>query len=67
MRDLLEDADLELIEHVDDDAVHLKKAYKLFKGAMRELLECRHLDTPVIKAMRQVYEVEDVLWQYTKK
>ena len=48
----------------ETDQEHIKRAYKKCKAVRRELLECKHLETPVIHAMRKLYEVEDILWQY---
>ena len=67
MRDLLNEVELEMLGRVGSDDAHIAKAHECIKEAMRELLACRYLDTPVIHAMRLVNEVEDVLWQYVKK
>ena len=65
MREKLCEADRRLMERIGEtDQEHIKRAYKKCKAVRRELLECKHLETPVIHAMRKLYEVEDILWQY---
>lgn len=47
------------------DEYRLRHAHALIKGAMSELLRINKLDTVSARVLRDLYPMEDALWQLT--
>lgn len=46
---------------------YLKRAHGLAKAMVKELLEIREMDSAAASILRQMYTIEDKLWQLTTK
>lgn len=47
------------------DQEHINKAHKKIKAAMTQMLGVQHMDSELTRVLRQLYTIEDVLYQYT--
>ena len=48
-----------------NERVHLDNARKYIKAAMRELLEYNDERGELARVKREIYNIEDILWQFT--
>lgn len=49
----------------ENDAFHARRAYGFIRAAIRELIQIRRLDAIRAKVLRELYRIEDILWQVT--
>ena len=49
------------------DAFHARRAYGFIKAAIRELVQVRNLDSVRANVLRELYRIEDVMWQIEPK
>ena len=49
------------------DAFHARRAYGFIKAAIRELVQVRNLDSVRAKILRDLYLMEDAMWQLEPK
>lgn len=49
------------------DAFHARRAYGFIKAAIRELVQINSLDNVRAKILRELYQIEDVMWQIEPK
>ena len=47
-----------------EDQEHIIKAHKKIRAAITQMLNVKHLDSQQTKVLRQLYTIEDVLYQY---
>lgn len=49
------------------DAFHARRAYGFIKAAIKELVQINSLDNVRAKILRELYQIEDVMWQIEPK
>ena len=49
------------------DAFHARRAYGFIKAAIKELVQINRLDTVRANVLRELYRIEDVMWQIEPK
>lgn len=49
------------------DAFHARRAYGFIKAAIKELVQINSLDTVRANVLRELYQIEDVMWQLEPK
>lgn len=49
------------------DAFHARRAYGFIKAAIKELVQINSLDTVRANVLRELYRIEDVMWQIEPK
>ena len=49
------------------DAFHARRAYGFIKAAIKELVQINSLDSVRAKILRELYRIEDVMWQIEPK
>ena len=49
------------------DAFHARRAYGFIKAAIKELVQINRLDTVQANVLRELYRIEDVMWQIEPK
>ena len=49
------------------DDFHARRAYGFIKAAIKELVQINRLDTVRANVLRELYRIEDVMWQIEPK
>ena len=49
------------------DAFHARRAYGFIKAAIKELVQINRLDTVRANVLRELYRIEDDMWQLEPK
>ena len=49
------------------DAFHARRAYGFIKAAIKELVQINSLDSVRAKILRELYRIEDDMWQIEPK